>query len=158
MSETTTVIVDEVFTTVVATGTIGPPGVDGADGADGSNGSDGDPGLRGIGGPIFTMEGTLETKIGTLRWRTNGGCTIEGVLAVVGTAPTDDDIIVDVNKNGSTLFSSGKPTIADGDTNSGSISVPSSPNLVDGDEITVDIDQVGSTDPGSDLTVEIFLS
>lgn len=185
MSDTTTVAVGQIYTTVIATGTIGPPGpqgapgpqgeqgipgpdgpdgdpgpsgADGADGTDGADGATGATGPRGIGGPTFYMEGVLVTKVGTLKWRSNGAATIVGILAVVGTAPTGASIIVDVNKNGTTLFATGKPTIAAGTTNSGAASVPSSPNLVDGDEITVDIDQIGSTVAGSDLTVEVFLS
>src|SRR4029077_12289402 len=114
-------------------------------------------GPRGIGGPIFSMEDVLVTKVGTLPWRCKGSATIDGILVTVGTAPTGSSIIVDINKNGTTLFSSGKPTIASGSTSSGSASVPSSPDLVDDDIITVDIDQIGSTTPGEDLTVEIFL-
>lgn len=149
MSDTTLVSIGQASTHIIATGTIGPPGPSGDNGAIGH---------RGIGGPIFTMEGLLETKVGTLKYRNYGEATIEGVLAVSGTAPTGSSIMVDVFKNGDTLFFSGKPTIEEDETNSGPISVPASPGLDDGDEITVDIIQVGSTYPGKDLTVEIFLS
>lgn len=157
MSDTSLIGVGQGVTRVIATGTIGPAGPPGADGPAGGAGPTGPSGNRGIGGPIFTMEGDLVTKVGTLKWKNRGNSTIDAVLLVVGEAPIGANIIVDVNKNGTTLFSTGKPTILDGETDNGSGSVPSSTLLVDGDEITVDIDQVGSSTSGSDLTVEIFL-
>jgi hypothetical protein len=64
---------------------------------------------------------------------------------------------VDVNKNGVTIFStqSNRPTIpAAGVTDlADAINVP---NVSAGEFLTVDIDQVGSTNPGSDLTVTIL--
>lgn len=155
-------------TRIIATGTIGPPGpagptgatgaagADGADGPIGPPGSAGVAGTRGIGGPIFTMEGILVTRIGKLKWRNVGNSTIQEIVLVVGTAPTGSNLVLDINKNGVSLFPTGNPTITAGQTFS--LVVPSNQDLVDGDEITVDIDSVGSTIPGSDLTVEFFLS
>lgn len=160
MSDTTVVSIGDVFTKVIASGTIGPPGPQGPPGPSGPPGVGvaGAEGPRGIGGPIFTMEGVLQTKIGTLKWRNSGATTFEGVLGVVGDAPVGDDILIDVNKNGVSLFAVTKVTIPDGQTNNGALAIPDVVELVDGDEISVDIDQVGSTTPGSDLTVEVFLS
>ena len=71
----------------------------------------------------------------------------------VGAAPTTQSLIVDVNVNGSTIFTTqaNRPTVPGGqfvDVNS----IPDLPNLVLGDIITVDIDQAD----GSDMTVQII--
>lgn len=74
----------------------------------------------------------------------------------VGTAPTGDDIIVDINYNGSTIFSAqgNRPTISAGAT-SGSSGTPDTTLLAAGGAIDPDIDQVGSTEAGKDLTCTI---
>lgn len=67
------------------------------------------------------------------------------------TAPTGDDLIVDINKNGTSVFST-PPQINDGATSG---SATSSTALASGDVLTVDIDQVGSTIAGADLTIHL---
>jgi len=78
------------------------------------------------------------------------------VRANVATAPVGQSVIVDVNKNGVTIFSNqaNRPTIAAATTtdDANAIDVPA---VAAGEILTVDIDQVGSTTPGSDLTVTI---
>lgn len=80
---------------------------------------------------------------------------VTSVKAVVSTAPTGSSIIVDINKNGSSILST-KLTI-DATTKTSSLaSVPpviSSGSLLDSDEITIDIDQVGSSVAGAGLKV-----
>jgi hypothetical protein len=74
----------------------------------------------------------------------------------VSTAPTGADITIDVNKNGTTVFTTqtNMPKIFAGQTLV-STSTPNITTLVAGDYITVDIDSVGSLNPGQDLTVQI---
>lgn len=81
--------------------------------------------------------------------------TILGVLIMVGTAPVGANIIVDVNKNGSTIFTSSgnRPTILDGANDSGALITPDITDLVFGDYLTFDIDQVGSGTAGSNLSI-----
>lgn len=107
----------------------------------------------------FTQLGTVPVGVGTTKVYNDSGktLTIKFVRASVGTAPTGASLIVDVNKNGTTLFTtqSTRPTIAaSGTTNK---TTPQVTTWADGDYLTVDIDQVGSTIPGSDLTVTISL-
>jgi len=66
------------------------------------------------------------------------------------------DIVVDVNKNGSTIYTSqgNRPTVPDGN-NIGTETTPNVTEIAEGDWFTVDIDQVGSTNPGGDVTVMI---
>ncbi|MBA7491381.1 hypothetical protein ES702_01926 [subsurface metagenome] len=84
--------------------------------------------------------------------------TISKVKIYSDTAPTGASIIVDVNKNGTTIFTDqGKrPEIAisghadDSDT-------PDITSLTEGNRLSVDIDQVGSTIPGgNDLLVTVL--
>jgi hypothetical protein len=60
-----------------------------------------------------------------------------------------------VNKNGSTIFTTqaNRPTIVSGALTS--VSVPDVTTWANGDYLTVDIDQVGSTTPGTDLQVQV---
>ena len=87
---------------------------------------------------------------------TGGTLTITNVRASVGTAPTGAALIVDVNKNGTTIFTTqtNRPTIAvSGFTDTAdAIQVSAWPV---GEYLTVDVDQIGSTVAGSDLTVTV---
>jgi len=80
--------------------------------------------------------------------------TMNAVDLNIKTAPTGAALIVDINKNGTTIFST-RPRIADGATSGGGSAVFSSTTVVAGDIITIDIDQVGSTTPGKDLTIAL---
>ena len=105
---------------------------------------------------VFTVPGTLSAGIGRAKFYIPGAITLGNVRASVGTAPTGADITIDVNKNGTTVFTtqSNRPKIYAGQT----VVSTSTPNITTfsaGDYITVDIDTVGSLNPGSDLTVQI---
>jgi hypothetical protein len=82
--------------------------------------------------------------------------TITKVKLVVKTAPTGAAIIVDVNKNGTTIFTTqaNRPQIAISGT-TGDSGTPDVTALAETDKLTIDIDQVGSTVAGADLTVEV---
>lgn len=105
----------------------------------------------------FTQIGALTVKTGVSRYPITGGAySIQSVAAMVNTAPAGASIILDVKKNGTTIFgtSANRPTIAAGTTTAtvGAFSVSS---LTTGDYLTVDIVQIGSTTPGSDLVLAI---
>jgi len=80
--------------------------------------------------------------------------TIQEVFAHVGTAPTGSSILVDINKNGTTILLSDL-SIAAGTKNS-SIDSPNVTSLAQQDELTVDINQTGAIVPGKDLTIYIL--
>lgn len=107
---------------------------------------------------VFAKEGTLATQTGAIRMPNELGVamTIIEVILHVGTAPTGAAIIVDVNKGGTTIFTTqaNRPQVAIGANvgNSTSIDVAS---WTDGEYLTFDIDQIGSTVEGSDLTVTV---
>jgi hypothetical protein len=105
----------------------------------------------------FAVTGTLTT--GTDKAPTIvAPCTltITKVKLVVKTAPTGAAIIVDVNKNGTTIFTTqgNRPQIAIGAT-TGDSGTPDVTSLAEGDKITFDLDQIGSGTAGADLTVEV---
>lgn len=106
---------------------------------------------------IFSKNGVLTTGTGTFRWYAKVATTIVDVWISVGVAPTGAALTVDVNHNGTTIFTTqgNRPSIsasaffdeagaADGDV-----------TLAAGEYLTVDIDQVGSTIAGSDLVVGV---
>jgi len=104
----------------------------------------------------FSRSGSLAVAVGQGRFVFPFAATITGVRASVGTAPVGSSLIVDINKNGTTIFSTqaNRPTIAASGNVSG-VAVPNTTSFAAGDYMTVDVDQVGSTTPGSDLTVVV---
>lgn len=72
-------------------------------------------------------------------------------------APTGAALIVDINEGSATIFST-RPQIDDGSQVGGTAAVFSDTALADNAEITLDIDQVGSTVAGENLTVILELS
>jgi hypothetical protein len=105
----------------------------------------------------FAVTGTLATgtdKAPTLC----APCTltIVKVKICVKTAPTGAALVVDVNRNGTTIFTTqgGRPSIAAGELTDDS-DTPDVTALAETDKITIGIDQVGSTVAGADLTVEV---
>lgn len=105
----------------------------------------------------FYVPSTVSTGTGTARFRVRGSWTIVEVNASVNTAPTGSSLIVDVNKNGTTVFTtqSNRPTIAISGFSAAAAAVNVT-SIVDADYLTLDVDQVGSTIAGSDLTVEVW--
>jgi len=107
----------------------------------------------------FATEGTLITSTGAIRMYNNFGqtFTITKVHIAVATAPTGSSIIVDINKNGTTIFTNQahRPSIAvSGFT--GSTTTIDVSSFADGDYLTFDIDQKGSTIAGANLTVQVY--
>lgn len=109
--------------------------------------------------PPFAVAGEVSAGAGAHRWYNDTGAalTIRSVRASAGTPPTGADLIVDVHVNGSTIFTDqgSRPAIGAGTNTSGPV-VPNVTTVPAAAYITVDIDQVGSVDPGADLTVQIL--
>lgn len=101
----------------------------------------------------------LVVGTGIVQFIAERACTIVGVRAAVavGKAPTGASIIFDVNKNGTTIFTTqaNRPTITATNTKSSSLAVPNVTALAAGDTLTVDVDQVGSTLAGGLATITI---
>lgn len=104
----------------------------------------------------FTVSGSLITGTGQSRWYAPDALTINNVLVSVGTAPTGSSLIFDVNKNGTTVFTTqaNRPTIT-ASSNTDLTSAPDVTSLSAGDYLTIDIDQIGSTVAGANAVVQI---
>lgn len=105
----------------------------------------------------YAAAGELEVGAGTFRLPFGQPARLINVRASVAVAPTGANIIIDVNLNGASVFTSAtKPTIVAG-TNMSAVAFPDTQYIDIGEYLTVDIDQVGSTLPGEDLTVTVLL-
>jgi hypothetical protein len=104
---------------------------------------------------VWTVSSDVEVVVGGLRLRTSGSTTFSPTLAraEVNAAPTGADMLIDVNVNGASVWAdpNDRLTIADG-TNTDS-SPPDTVTIDSDDYMTIDVDQVGSTNPGSELVV-----
>ena len=97
----------------------------------------------------------LTTGAAKVTFRMPYNMKLTDVRASVGTAPTGATIIVDINEGGSTILST-ELTIDATEKTSTTASVPvviSDDDSADDAEITIDIDQIGSTIAGAGLKV-----
>ena len=100
----------------------------------------------------------LATGASKVTFRMPYGFSLSSVRASVGTAPTGAAIQVDVNKNGASILST-KLTIDATEKTSVTAATPaviSDAALADDDEVTIDVDQVGSTIAGAGLKVYLI--
>ena len=91
-----------------------------------------------------------------LSWISPLPLNIEEVYGYIRTAPVGAALLVDINKNGTSIFQT-RLTIADG-ANTGSqkaIRIPGQPHLNINDRLDIDVDQVGSSTAGANLSVFI---
>ena len=97
---------------------------------------------------------SLSTGTAKVTFRMPHKVTLSNVRASVSTAPTGANIIVDINEGGSTILST-KINIDATEKTSTTAAAPviSDATLADDSEMTIDIDQVGSTLPGAGLKV-----
>jgi hypothetical protein len=119
------------------------------------------PGSGG-GGPktaTFKANRTLTAATGTTRLYNDTGAawTLQSIRATVETAPSGGSVVVDVNKNGTTVFTTqaNRPTITTGNLTSGKVTAINVTAVADGDYLTVDVDT--ATSPSANLTVTIVL-
>ncbi len=110
----------------------------------------------------FNFPGSLSLYTGQSRYYNDTGraVTIGYIRASVGTAPTGAAVICDVNVNGTTIYGTqaNRPTIAVSTNTTGKLTTGySTTTIPDGGYLTIDIDQIGSTVAGADLTVMIGL-
>lgn len=85
-----------------------------------------------------------------------GSYTIQKVILYADTAPSGSSIIVDINKNGATIFTTqaNRPSIASG-AHSGESGTPNVTSIAKGDRISVDVDQAPAG-CGNDLLATII--
>ena len=109
---------------------------------------------------VFQVAGTLVTSTGLLRIYNEFGIDvrIEKVKLSVDTAPTDASILVDIHKDGTTIFTTqpNRPAILTTEFEGESTTIEV-PVWADGEYLTMDVDQIGSTIAGADLTVQVIV-
>jgi hypothetical protein len=165
-----------------AAGTPGAAGSPGTPGAAGAPGAKGDPGV-GIpaGGATtqvvtkksgtdydtewvyqkraisFYLDGNCAVKANAMSVLAPFALTIKGVRLAVDTAPTGASLIIDVHKNGTTMYTTqgNRPTITATNT-SATATLPDITAIALGDKITLEIDQVGSTVAGANLSLIVI--
>lgn len=107
----------------------------------------------------FSATGALAVTVGSHRLYNDGAAsrTITSVRASVGTSPAGASVLVDVNLDGVTIFTTqaNRPAVPAAGTSSGKVTSMSFTVWPVGSYLSVDVDQVGSTTPGSDLTVQV---
>ncbi len=106
---------------------------------------------------IACSDETTDLTTGTAKatFRMPCAVTLSEVRASVTTAPTGATLTVDINEGGTTILST-KLTIDAGEktsTTAATAAVISDTALADDAEITIDIDQIGSTVAGAGLKV-----
>lgn len=107
----------------------------------------------------YSNTGSLSVVTGTYRLYNDSGTTwtINSVRASVGTPPSGSSIIIDVNVDGVTIFTTqaNRPAIAAAAYTSGKVTNMNITSIANGSYVTVDIDAVGNTSAGTNLTVQL---
>ena len=142
----------------------GNQGLTGPQGYQGLTGPQGNQGVQGGTGPWFPQtfgqwmckSGILYPTTGSLRWYPYTPSTITSVTACLGVAPSGQAVLVDVNKNGTSILAS--PLSVTGGAYTSDVTTPSTTAMGVTDYLTVDVDQVGIAEPGRDLSVRIIYS
>lgn len=100
----------------------------------------------------------LTTSTAKVTFRAPSAMTIVGVRANVNTAPVGSTIIVDINEGGVSIFSTNLSIDASEKTSvtAASAAVISDTSIANDAEVTIDIDQIGSSTAGKGLKVHIY--
>lgn len=108
---------------------------------------------------VFTITGTVVTGTSlTPALIVPKALTITKAYIYAKTVNTGADLIIDINKNGSTIWATQSNRItlpasdADGQASQTSFDTTS---ITEGDILTVDVDQIGSTIAGQDITIAL---
>ena len=105
---------------------------------------------------LLSRPGALVVAAGTLELPLSGSYTLIDYRVRWGTAPTGASGIVDINKNGTTIFTTqgNRPTATTG-TKLATTTAPNVTTFADGDYISIDVDAIGSTVAGADLVIAL---
>jgi hypothetical protein len=126
---------------VLGTGVQGPPGTAGPSGT----------------APVFSRSGTLAVLEGASRYYCERAGTVTVLRGAVGTAPTGAPIVLDVNVNGVSVFATPADRLSILPDAHTAVVEPVDLTVAAGDYLTVDVDSVGITTPGADLTVTVTI-
>jgi len=108
----------------------------------------------------YAIPGIFAVGSGTLRIPITKAQTIKSVRVMAAVAPTGTDAIFDVNRNGTSIYTTqaNRPTIPATANDSGAGIAPDITTLAAGDYLTIDLDQIGNILPGTDGTIVIEVS
>lgn len=137
-------------------GPIGTTGMQGIQGLDGLYAAQGVQGLQGLKGSTVYLErhfnypGILAVSSGSTRWWSLSNVTITKIIARVTTAPLGSSITASIKNNDEVIHTVTIPA--------GSYTVSSNVSLAisEGDYITIDIVETGSSVAGSDLVISFL--
>jgi hypothetical protein len=133
-------------------GVQGAIGIQGFQGLQGPSGG-GAQGIAGISPSLerhFNYPGILSTSLGATRWWILGNGSITKISARVTVAPIGANIVAYINKNGTTIHTATISANTYSSTSNVNLSIS------DGDYITVDIVNIGSSLAGSDLVISFL--
>lgn len=104
---------------------------------------------------VWTVDGALTVETGKLRIYNHTGfsLTVTRVSAAVGSAAAGAAVIVDVNKNGTTILTT-PLSIAIGDYSATTTGIATS-EWANGEYLTMDVDQISTGVGGTDLVVQV---
>lgn len=88
--------------------------------------------------------------------RADGLLKLTKAVATVEKAPTGADLVIDINDDGTSVFGATKLVVAAGATSGTRTFTGAAVTVADASLLTLDIDQVGSTEPGEFLTVHLY--
>ena len=92
----------------------------------------------------YTVVGTLAVATGTPRWYPDRNITLTGIYFSLGTAPSGYSCLIDVLKNGASIFSGTYPTCTTGNNLSTTVAV--STTMTTSDYLTVNITAVSGVE------------
>jgi len=108
-----------------------------------------------LGGPhdlaVYSVPGPQTVANGSMRKYVEAAAEVTLVRAALGTAPAGSGLTVRVNVNGALRATVTIPAGANTATGA-----PSTTSLAAGDYLTFDVTAIGSTTPGSNLTVTVW--
>jgi hypothetical protein len=109
--------------------------------------------------PVGDESSDLTTGTSQVRFRMPFAATLLAVRANVNTAPTGSTLIVDVNEAGASVLGTKLSIDATefSSTTAASAATITDSSLADDAEISIDIDQIGSTVAGAGLKVSLFV-
>lgn len=107
---------------------------------------------------VFKFEATGALTVGANkdRWQAPVNGQVIAVNAVVGTAPTGADLILDVLKDGQSILTAGALRVVADQTESTTVNLTNEQGrFAVGETLSLSVTQVGSTVAGSDLDVSV---
>jgi hypothetical protein len=99
---------------------------------------------------VYSLPGAVSVASGTANFYVYETCTLININAYAGTAPAGSSLNITINKNGT---SAKTISIADGSSSSTNSDTTT---FAQGDYITVDVTQVGSSTAGSDVKINFI--